>query len=133
MDRSAEQEEPSTQGEAARSEPTATGVEAAGCLGSRGGGDGQAGGERRLCQGVERRSQGGCRGGMQRPPAASEPPNDWQMVHLYDDGNQSHWGTATFPFATSSGIGRMTERLPCEGVWLRWTAGSACLARGRQP
>ena len=67
---------------------------------------------------------GRCRGGMQRAPAVSEPPDDWQMVHLYDDGHESHWGTETFPFATSSGVGRMTARLPCEGVWLRWTAGA---------
>ena len=46
------------------------------------------------------------------------------MVRLYDDGMESHWGTQTFNFTSGGGIGRMTDRLPCEGVWLRWTAGS---------
>ena len=27
-------------------------------------------------------------------------------------------------FTSGGEIGRMTDRLPCDGVWLRWTAGS---------
>ena len=61
---------------------------------------------------------------MQGQPSTSTPPTSWSMVRLYDDGMESHWGTQTFNFTSDGGIGRMTDRLPCEGVWLRWTAGS---------
>ena len=46
------------------------------------------------------------------------------MVGCTDGGEQSYWGTETFPFTSGGEIGRMTDRIPCEGVWLRWTAGS---------
>lgn len=46
------------------------------------------------------------------------------MVRLYDDGENSHWGNISYPFVSGGDIGKMTDRIPCEGVWLRWTAGS---------
>ena len=65
-----------------------------------------------------------CRGGMHHPPSKTTPPTKWTMVRLSDDGDASHWDTVSFPLTTGGEIGRMTDRLPCEGVWLRWTAGS---------
>lgn len=67
---------------------------------------------------------GKCHGRMQHAPSESTPPTSWKMTHLFDDGENSHWGTATFPFTSGGEIGRMTDRIPCEAVWLRWTAGS---------
>ena len=67
---------------------------------------------------------GKCKGGMQKVPSKDVPPTSWTMVRLHDDGEQSYWGTETFPFTSGGEIGRMTDRIPCEGVWLRWTAGS---------
>ena len=46
------------------------------------------------------------------------------MTRLYDDGERSHWGEVSFPSTSGGEIGRMTDRLPCQGVWLRWTSGS---------
>ena len=65
-----------------------------------------------------------CRGSMHRMPSSKEPPSAWTMVRLYDDGERSHWDEVSFPFTSGGEIGRMTDRLPCEGVWLRWTSGS---------
>ena len=61
---------------------------------------------------------------MQHLPSQQTPPTEWTMVRLYDDGKESHWGTVSYPFTSGGDIGRMTDRLPCEGVWLRWTHGS---------
>ncbi len=65
-----------------------------------------------------------CRGGMHHVPSSVEPPSAWTMVRLYDDGERSYWGEVSFPFTSGGDIGRMTDRLPCQGVWLRWTSGS---------
>ena len=65
-----------------------------------------------------------CRGSMHHVPSPTQPPSEWTMVRLFDDGERSYWGEVSFPFTSGGEIGRMTDRLPCEGVWLRWTAGS---------
>jgi hypothetical protein len=67
---------------------------------------------------------GRCRGTMHHPPSAEALPTAWEMVRLHDDGKNSHWSTWRVPFTSGGAIGRMTDRLPCDGVWLRWTSGS---------
>jgi len=63
---------------------------------------------------------------MQKVPSSESggAPTAWEMVHLKDDGVESSWSTVSFPFVSGGDIGKMTERLPCDGVWLRWTHGS---------
>merc|ERR1712086_710796 len=69
---------------------------------------------------------GKCKGSMQKVPSSESggAPTAWEMVHLKDDGVESSWSTVSFPFVSGGDIGKMTERLPCDGVWLRWTHGS---------
>ncbi|EOD40662.1 hypothetical protein EMIHUDRAFT_454145 [Emiliania huxleyi CCMP1516] len=69
---------------------------------------------------------GRCKGSMQKVPSSESggAPTAWEMVHLKDDGVESSWSTVSFPFVSGGDIGKMTERLPCDGVWLRWTHGS---------
>ena len=68
--------------------------------------------------------RGKCKGSMQNVPSKVTPPNEWKMVHLRSDGKESYWDTISFPFTSGGEIGRMTDRLPCDGVWLRWTSGT---------
>lgn len=68
--------------------------------------------------------RGKCRGSMQHVPSMQTPPTEWKMVHLKSDGQSSYWDTVSFPFTSGGEIGRMTDRLPCDGVWLRWTSGT---------
>ena len=68
--------------------------------------------------------RGHCHGAMHHPPSHETPPAEWRMVRLFDDGDESHWGTSSYPFTSGGDIGRMTDPLPCESVRLRWTSGS---------
>ena len=61
---------------------------------------------------------------MEHPPSTDADPAAWRMVRLYDDGVESHWGEAEFALKAGGAIGKLSEKIPCDGAYLRYTKGS---------
>jgi len=70
---------------------------------------------------------GKCAGSLRHPPSPinAGPPTEWRMTRLYDDGFLSYFGEWAFPLTSGGETVRTSERIECDGVWLRWTSGAA--------
>ena len=61
---------------------------------------------------------------MIHPPSRDKDPDSWSMIRLYDDGKESHWGEKSFALKPSGAIGKVSDKIPCDGVYLRYTSGA---------
>ncbi|EOD19046.1 hypothetical protein EMIHUDRAFT_255753 [Emiliania huxleyi CCMP1516] len=58
---------------------------------------------------------------MEHPPNSGDDPDAWRMIRLYDDGKESFWGEASFPLKPGGAIGKLSDKIPCDGIYLRYT------------
>ena len=61
---------------------------------------------------------------MEHPPNSGDDPDAWRMIRLYDDGKESFWGEASFPLKPGGAIGKLSDKIPCDGIYLRYTKGT---------
>ena len=60
---------------------------------------------------------------LQKPSHESEP-TVWRMPRIYtDESGESRWGEVAFPLKPGK-LGSVSERIPCDGVYLRYTPGT---------